>query len=300
MNAIVNDTSSTSSPEVPRFRHAYTSILAQIRAVPDGDFVPITVDIPASVTTVLGIQSELKTLRPQLVQDMPNFPIGEFDNLETYTLALGHTQTLYKTASEPPAAFLAMVNSAIRTRGILLADVEALVARALLDPKATSELKGISGYKNIAFDIFALANVLKSNWDKISERTSVKSEELDQAEVEADHLVTATGEREQTPVVAPEVVRDRQAAFTLFINTYEEVRAAVAYIRRKQGDADSIAPSLYAGRTASKKKPADEPNEPAPAVTPVASPAQPAAPGANNPAAPAAQHDIAKNGPFMS
>jgi hypothetical protein len=44
----------------------------------------------------------------------------------------------------------------------------------------------------------------------------------------------------------------------------------------------------------------DEPDVPPPAVTPVASPAQPAAPGANNPATPTAQHDIAKNGPFMS
>ena len=288
-----------STPEVPRFRSAYAGILGQIRAVQDGDFVPITVDIPAAITTVLGIQPELKALRPQLVKDMPNFPIAEFDNLETYTLALGHAQTLYKTATEPPAEFVAMVNSAIKTREILLADVNALISRGLIDAKATSELKGINGYKNIAFDIFALSNVLKSRWDKVSDRSGVKSEELDQAEVQADHLVTTTGEREQAPVVSAEVVRDRQAAFTLFINAYEEVRAAVAYIRRKQGDADSIAPSLYAGRTASKKKPADDTNATQPAVTPVVNPAQPAVPNAVPPATPTVKTDVAANGPFM-
>jgi hypothetical protein len=282
------------------FRNAHASILARIRAVQDGEFVPITVDIPAAVTTVLGVQPELKALRPQLVKDMPNFPISEFDNLETYALALGHTQTLYKTATDPPAAFVAMVDSAIKTREILLADVNALISRGLIDAKATSELKGINGYKNIAFDIFALANVLKSHWDKVSGRTGVKSEELDQAEVQADHLVTATGEREQAPEVAAEVVRDRQAAFTLFINAYEEVRAAVAYIRRKQGDAESIAPSLYAGRTASKKKPADEPDATTPAATPVVTPAQPAVPGTVAAATPALKADIAANGPFMT
>ena len=125
--------------------------------------MPITVDIPAAVTTVLGAQPEIKALRPQLVKDMPNFPIGEFDNLETYTLALGHAQTLYKTATDPLAAFVAMVDSAIKTREILLADFNALISRGLIDAISTSKLKAINGYKNIAYDIFALANVLKSH-----------------------------------------------------------------------------------------------------------------------------------------
>jgi hypothetical protein len=34
------------------------------------------------------------------------------------------------------------------------------------------------------------------------------------------------------------------AAFTLFVRTYDDVRAAVQFLRRAEGDADSIMPSL--------------------------------------------------------
>ena len=121
----------------------------------------------------------------------------------------------------------------------------------------------------------------------------------------ADQLVTAVGEREQAPVIAAEAVRDRHGAFTLFINAYDEVRAAITYIRRKQGDAESIAPSLYAGRTVSKKKPADDNNDNPPAPTPAVNPIHPVAPVVNTPVtnanAPAAQPNpaAASSGPYV-
>jgi hypothetical protein len=37
----------------------------------------------------------------------------------------------------------------------------------------------------------------------------------------------------------------RARAYTLFINAYEECRAAVGFIRRKHGDAESIAPTVF-------------------------------------------------------
>ena len=40
----------------------------------------------------------------------------------------------------------------------------------------------------------------------------------------------------------------RSRAFTRFIVAYTEVRRAVAYLRAHEGDAESIAPRLYAGR----------------------------------------------------
>jgi hypothetical protein len=70
-----------------------------------------------------------------------------------------------------------------------------------------------------------------------AERTSVKPDEIYAAEDLADQLGTAIGLREQAPQVVAEAVRNRNAAFTLFIETYEEIRAAVGYLRRQEGDA---------------------------------------------------------------
>lgn len=140
--------------------------------------------------------------------------------------------------------------------------------------------------------------MLKKNWATVSVKSTSSEEELVQAQILADKLLTAVGEREQAPVVAAVAVRDRQAAFTLFVNAYDEVRAVIGYLRRKEGDADSIIPSLYAGRTVPKKKVAeddtDNPTAPGPG-SPTGN--QTSTPGTTS--APAAQASDAESGPSM-
>ena len=268
--------------QTPRYRKAYEASISEIQSVPEKDFVGITVDITATVLTVIGAWPEIKPLRPQFVQYLPGFDMAVFDKIETYALALEHSHIQYKTATEPPASLVAMANTAIETRSVLLANLNSLIARGLIAASATDGLQGINGYKNVVFDLLALANIHRLNAAKIAQKTSVTPEELDAAENLADQLGTAVGEREQAPQIAAEAVRNRNAAFTLFINAYEEVRTAIGYLRRKQGDADSIAPSLYAGRTVSKKKPADDTNANPPAPAPAVNPANPpVAPVAN-------------------
>ena len=236
---------------------------------------------------------------PQFVKDLPSFEISKLDKLETYALATLCTHAEHKAATEPPATLVELANQAIATRAVLLADVNSLISRGLLAPSAVDGLQGVHGYKNVMMDICTLASVLKKNAAKIAERTSVKREELTTAEDLANRLGKAVGVRDQSPQTVAEAVRNRQAAFTLFIHAYEEVRAAVQYLRRKQGDADSIAPSLYLSR-GQRKKTADE--SPAdPAVPVVAQPVTtaPTAPGNNAPAAHPAASAVAKNGPFM-
>lgn len=228
---------------------------------------------------------EIRACRQSLVDQLPKFDIQQFDRLETFTLALGHAQTVYQTATEPPASLIALSDNATKMREVLLADVMTLVKRGLIEAAVLDDLKGTNGYKNLAFDLFALANIFRNNWAKISDRTSVETSELDQAEMLADQLITAVGEREQSPAIAALAVRDRQGAFTLFVRAYDEVRTAIMYLRRQQGDADKIAPSLYAGRATPKRKhqpvtpPQPTPNPPSTEVSPtpiapVALPAQ--------------------------
>jgi len=144
----------------------------------------------------------------------------------------------------------------------------------------------------------ALSDIYRKNWDKIADRTSIKKEELDQVEDLADKLVTAAGLRDQAPQLTAEATRDRQAAFTLFINAYNEVRAVIGFLRRKQGDLDTIAPSLFNGRAVAKKKPADNNvgNLPVPVpVPPITN--QPNTPGTNPTSA--AKVDVSESAPFM-
>jgi hypothetical protein len=92
----------------------------------------------------------------------------------------------------------------------------------------------------------------------------------------------------------------RARAYTLFTRAYDDARRAIIFLRWHEGDADSIAPALHPGRSASKKKPSDESNASAAVATPGVNPAQSATPSANAGATPAVKPDIAANGPFMT
>lgn len=238
----------------PRFREAFDRVLPEIRGLPESEFLTLNLKIEAIVTTVLGAWPRIRDLRPKLL-DVPDFDQTALERLESYALALGHAQTVYATAMERPPSPSALAESAIQLRQLLLCEVNTLIARGLIIPRAVVGLKGIKGYKTMAFDLFALCNWLKKSWDKVSSSTTLTLEDLDQAESLADTLLTAVGQREQHPEIPAVVIRDRLAAFTLLVNAYHEVRSTILFVRKKQGDGDAIAPSLYVRRRRRKTKP---------------------------------------------
>lgn len=238
--------------------------MPQIRNVAEAEYVPITVDTVSVVTMVLGVWANIRGYRDEIVKELPGFDIALFDGLEGTAMALGHAQTEYQTANEPPPSLVELGAKVLKIRGILLNDLGTQVARELLPESVLKEVKGGTGYKSYAFDVFAMSNVYRRNWDKVSGFASIKSGELDEAEALADALTTAVGEREQAPVTQAQITRDRQAAFTLLLDVYDEVRIAVAYIRRKAGDIDTLMASLYLNRVAvtpTVAAPATTPNE---------------------------------------
>ena len=295
----MTDIAVDSTDQTPRYRDAFESLLEEIRAVPKKKYVVITLPIEDAVITVVRKMTKLREFRAQLVRCLPEFPMDQFDKLEAYALALGHAQTLYKTATDPPAAVLALAENATIRRDLLFDEISLLAKRGLLDASPLKAVKCLNGYANLSFDLSYLVNILRNNWSSVCGRTGTTLEELDQIEILMAQLPIAAGRRDKEPEITAQAVRDRQAAYALFIGAYEEVRAAVVYLRRKQRDADSIAPSLYLGRAAPKKKPADETNATQPVATSAANPPPTAAFGANTAQSAAMNPDSAAMGPFM-
>jgi hypothetical protein len=147
----------------------------------------------------------------------------------------------------------ALTRDARTQRDILLTDVAALVKRGHLEAAVLRELNHSRSAKGIAFDLLALSIVLRKHAQTHATRTGLGTSDIDAAELVAQELIVALGKRNKAPAELAQVTRDRQAVFTLLVNAYGDARAAVAYLRRKQGDVDSIAPSLYAGRNTKKK-----------------------------------------------
>jgi hypothetical protein len=89
--------------------------------------------------------------------------------------------------------------------------------------------------------------MFRDKWSVLEGKTLIQPKDLKDAQVLADRLTSAVGEREQTPAQAVEATERRQRAFSLFVKAYDQARRAISYLRWEQGDVDSIAPSLYSG-----------------------------------------------------
>ncbi|HEX4514761.1 MAG TPA: hypothetical protein VH054_14530, partial [Polyangiaceae bacterium] len=100
-------------------------------------------------------------------------------------------------------------------------------------------------------------------------KTPITSDEIDAAKQLGESLVLAAGEREQGPGVIAATARIRQQALTLLLKAYDETRRAVVFLRWHQDDAETIAPSLYAGRGGRKHDAPPAPTPPVPAPSPV-------------------------------
>jgi hypothetical protein len=268
--------------DVPRFRHAYELLLDEIRRVPKGDYVIINIDIPSAITTVMGVLPFLQSLRPRVVAELPQFDVARFDKMEAYTLALGHAHALYLAASQPTESLEAIAETATDLRDVLFADAHALAQRRMIDGERLKELKGVKGYRQLAFDLFTLAALMREAWSTISGKTAIQMNELDQAEMLADRILTSVGQREQTAAVAVDAAENRQRAFTLFVLAYDHARRAVSFFHWDAENVNELAPSIYtAGRSARRKQIDDaSPAAPAPAPQPLA-PAAAAKPSVN-------------------
>jgi len=265
-------TESSNNAAVSIYRQAFGDVKSEIEAVADEHFIQIALDIPSATVTTQGAYAQIVALRPSFVERLPKFDISLVDKLETYALAMFCAHADYKAAMDPPAELADLIQTAIARRAILLANVNSLIAYGLLAPEVLNDLLGINGYKNVMTDLATLASILRTHADKVAERTTVRFNELAEAEDLAAKLGETVGVRQLSPQVIAQAARNRQAAFTLFMRAYEEVRAAIQYLRHHEGDADAIMPSLFAGRGGRKKAVGDKPDAPAPSPTPVVAP----------------------------
>lgn len=217
----------------------------------------------------------MKALR-QRMAELPGFDIAQFDKLEDHALGLMYVQARYIMATQPPSDLAELIEEAERLRTWLLADARALAVRGYLDGRKLDALKGGGSSKGVAQDLLALAAELEAIFPTIQGKSTTTAEELKTATQTATRLTRLVGERDQSPALVAELAQERLRGFTQLLRTYDDARAALAFLRRVEGDADEIAPNLYTANT-KRRRPTepgetDETTAAQPAATPVALP----------------------------
>ncbi|WP_437994040.1 hypothetical protein [Sorangium sp. So ce145] len=158
-----------------------------------------------------------------------------------------------------------------------------------------SGTRAIQGYIDTANDLVAFSALFTASWSEVTGRTAATEEEVRRAGEIGPQILAALGVREHGKSPGPTEAADRRArALSLLVHAYDQTRRAIAYLRRDEGDADSIAPSLYKGR-AGRAAPSGD-TAAAPADGAPAGPTAPASPAALNGAAVAAVPGAALNG----
>lgn len=255
----VND---TLSPEaaVPklRFRAALDKVKPEAVLVDSTKLATINLDIPAAVIATIRAFRTIMLHREDIARHLPTFPIDKLDMLETYALAAGQAHAQYVLATGQIDSIPELSAQLTKMRDVLLADINVLGKRGIIDASRVDFLKGPQGFKNLAFDTMSIASLLRDHWSVIAGKTGLTLAELDAAETLADRLATAIAFRDEGG--AGDAVDLRHRTFTLFVEAYDEVRRGLTYLRWHPGDLEQIAPSLYQGRGGRGKK--DEAVEP--------------------------------------
>lgn len=228
-------------------KEAYARVKASWTELQADQLLQVNLDLQLALQTILGAWPEIKALRDKIAKELPAFDVAQFDQLEDHALGLMYVQARYAMATQPPDDLADLVAEASKLRDMLYADAQALLLRGLFDPRKLTGLKGGSSYKNLAEDLQALATELESILPIILGKAGTTAEDLTAATQMATRLTRVIGVREQSPAVLAALAEERLRGFTRVIRVYEDARAAVMFIRRREGDADSIAPNLYSG-----------------------------------------------------
>ncbi|MCU0683451.1 MAG: hypothetical protein MUF34_14620 [Polyangiaceae bacterium] len=141
---------------------------------------------------------------------------------------------------------------------------EAIVSFGYFDAKRVAAIRRGKGYLDLAQDLLALGALFRGAWPTIGTKTLLTRADVDRALALNEALLEALGRRQERTDGSgdPREADEHLAkAFELFRRAYEECRHAVVYLRRHEGDADSIAPPLARSRRRGRRPQADEPGD---------------------------------------
>ena len=246
---------------VARPARAYTRLEAAMLALPAEALQPIHANIPFAVTSALGAVPEIMALRPRMLEELPKLRMAMIDGFEEAALALGHADTMHTVSTRTPEEVPVLVERAARKCALFRSDLGALALRDIIDGAPLEQLKGGPGHRNIAFDLFALAHIARTNWQAIQGKTALTPAEISEAEQDADKLATALGLRQQSGSPGAPSAEMRLRAFNLFLQYRAEVERAVLFFFGKR--AQEILPPINTPRGPAKRPAEEEPEAPA-------------------------------------
>jgi hypothetical protein len=245
---MMSPTPDTTDATSPAAREAVARAQVAASRISDDQLVAIRVDITDAALGVMGQMPTIEARREALVRTFGAEATEAIDALVPAARAVMLAHAAFVAESAPDMEPAAEALRKKRTRLFTLAT--ALVERGAVGKTGLANLEGGNGYVALVNDTNALIAWFQKNARTIAPFSRVTTVELEQTQSEAEAFGRAVKQKARTAGGDAASVRAR--AFTYFVQSYEHVRKLVTYVRWNEGDADVIAPSIYAGRTRSK------------------------------------------------
>ncbi|MET0790016.1 MAG: hypothetical protein ABW061_00720 [Polyangiaceae bacterium] len=237
-------------------RWSDVSLAADVLAVVEKDLealdpdrlLAINVEIEQAARSVLHALPAVKLVREEITLSLPAFNWSRFDKLEAYVWVLRAAQASLRMQPVPDGV-RELTIECCNSRARLLVQANAFVALGVLDARRLLMVKGRPNHDQVLEDLRILTSELNGCWEQLSHRPEAAARDLNDAIWLEGRLRESLLARDRAESLHRAASVRRRLAFTLVIMTYEEIRLAVAYVRRSAGDAESIAPSLFGSKS---------------------------------------------------
>ncbi len=255
-------------PDASVLERAYLRFAADRAALPDAELRRPNLDALSAAHTVLSAWPRLRPLRAQWLAKLPESDVRCLDELCDRAYAMVHA--FMQTSHLPrraPDDLAAMYEEARLFRAKLVELGRVLVAFRILPAETFAGLGAAVGHRNLAMELAMLAQLYRAHWARIEGRAPIEFAQVEACERLAHLLMVASIERgaAAASLARAQALRERQRAFTHFVQAFDEVRRALQYLRWREGDADALLPTIYGGRTTRRaRRPSAPAGEPPP------------------------------------
>jgi hypothetical protein len=225
----------------------------------------INVDVRAACQLLRRVAKNLAPLADEVIEVIPSFErewITDLGPMAAFTL-MAYAASNQVEASKIAQEMLVECNA---LRKDLQSWARSCRDLGFLESTRLDEFERMPyGYTDTPYVLVQLVLLFNADRASLSERVTLQWDRIDAARDMANRLGDLAG-IDGKPEPSPEARDLAVRAFTQMVNTYDECRWAVAYVRRHVGDASTITPP-YGNRSTGKPGSRDE-ELPSPGPTP--------------------------------
>lgn len=246
-------------------QNAWTSIAPEVSAIDRSQVLRVAINAPETARMMFACIPKINSLRGQILEQLPKHPIALHDRLPQLVLGFLYAHQQWQLASTNTEQFQTLMTEGSELLKVLLDWAPTMVLWKVMQQSELDAITAGAGHTDTANDLVTLGRLNLERWRQVDGKVAYTKAQAERAIVVGQTLLKMLGERGEVDSAASRKAKDDwERAFTLLLRAYDEVRAAVGYVRRHEGDSDLFAPSLYktrkAGRKPSKVEPPAAPN----------------------------------------